>query len=86
MGPWPILPSDTSECAVMCGHLKSLRCQEGEDLYNSDISGPVGIPNQTCTAWCIEVQGRGVFLNPRCVKTVPSCNLIEEYRKRACTN
>ncbi len=85
-GPWPIQPPDTSECSTMCKHLQALKCEEGLDLYNSDLPGPKGVANQTCADWCEEVQGRGMFQNPRCVKTVPSCDLIEEYRKKTCTN
>lgn len=85
-GPWPIQPSDSSECKAMCDHLKSLPCEEGEDVYNSDLPGPRDVPNQSCTAWCEEMQSRGVFLNPRCVKQVPSCDAIEEYRTKTCTD
>lgn len=85
-GPWPIKPPDTSECKAMCDHLKAKNCEEGQDVYNSDLPGPKNVPNQTCADWCEEMQNRGLYLNPRCVKTVPSCDLIEDYRKKTCTN
>lgn len=85
-GPRPIVVPDTTECEAMCNHIgpQGLNCEEGQPVYNSDLPGPPGIPNQPCKDWCEEIQTRGTFLNPRCVKTVPTCDLIEEYRKKTC--
>ena len=65
----------------MCNHLKDLGCEEGEPLYNSDLPGPVDIPNQTCEANCVELQDKGFFVNPRCVTDAPQCDQIEDFRQ-----
>jgi hypothetical protein len=82
--PPPNPPVDTDLCGAMCAHLKSLGCEEGQDVYNSDMPGPTGVPNQTCQTWCEELQDAShlFFVNPRCVATVTSCDQIEEYRKK----
>jgi len=80
--PPPIPPPDTDLCDAMCDHIgpDGLGCEEGEDVYNSDIEGPKDVPNQSCGDFCRELQDKGVFVNPRCVATVPSCDVIEDYR------
>lgn len=88
--PPPNPPVDTDWCEEMCNHIgptsedfpKALACEEGEDVYNSDIEGPKDVPNQTCEVWCVEMQDKGVFVNPRCVSTVPNCDVIEDYRQK----
>lgn len=88
--PPPNPPVDTDWCGAMCNHIgpvtaespKALNCEEGQDVYNSDKPGPKDVPNQTCEHWCIEMQDRGFFINPRCVSIVPSCDKIEEYRQK----
>jgi hypothetical protein len=82
--PPPNPPVDTDWCKAMCDHLgpDNLDCEEGTDVYNSDKPGPKDVPNQTCEDWCVEMQDKGLFLNPRCVSTVPSCREIEEYRQK----
>lgn len=79
--PPPNPPVDTNYCERMCQHLETLGCEEGEPVYNSDLPGPQDVPNQSCPAFCEELQGKGFFVNPRCVSTVPSCDQIEAYRK-----
>lgn len=83
-GPSPINVPDTDQCKPMCAHLSTLKCEEGEDLYNSDLPGPKGVPNQSCQSWCEELQGKGTFLNPRCVQTITSCDQVEAARKKTC--
>ena len=80
VSPSPNPPPDTDQCSVMCAHLQALKCEEGEPLYNNDIPGPKGVPNQSCTDNCTELQKKGLFLNPRCVATAPDCKQVEEYR------
>lgn len=82
--PAPNPPPDTDQCDAMCKHLgpEGLKCEEGEDVYNNDLPGPEGVPNQTCADNCRELQGKGFFVNPRCVAIVPSCEVIEEYRQK----
>jgi nitrous oxide reductase accessory protein NosL len=86
-GPAPINVPDTDVCAAMCEHLgpKGLNCEEGQPVYNSDLPGPTGVPNQSCESFCRETQINGLFLNPKCLKSVPSCDLIEDWRKKTCT-
>ena len=84
--PNPPVPPDTDMCGKMCEHIgpKGLKCEEGEDYYDSDVAGPKGKPNATCEFFCKTQQGKGVFINPRCVAQVPSCPQIEEWRKKTC--
>lgn len=79
--PPPNPPTDTEYCEVMCEHLHQLGCEEGEPVYNSDIEGPVDIPNQNCTDFCADLQGSGYFVNPKCVALVENCEQIEEFRE-----
>jgi len=85
-GPRPINPPDTDLCSAMCQHLGpkdkgGLGCEEGMPVYDSDKPGPANVPNTSCEDFCKTSQDRGVFLNPRCLKLVPSCDKIEEFRK-----
>ena len=82
--PAPINPPDSDLCETMCDHIgpSGLDCEEGKPLYNSDLLGDPGVPNQSCADACHEWQDKGVFVNPRCVSTVPSCDLIEDYRQK----
>lgn len=90
----PIEIPDDSFCGAMCRHLgpktpdtpDALNCEEGGPVYNSDLPGPVGLPNQSCRDFCLSTQSNGVFLNPRCLMKVPSCDLIEEWRTKSCTD
>jgi len=61
-----------------------LNCEEGQKVYNSDLPGPDGVPNQECVDWCHELQDPEhlYFVNPKCVSEVTSCSQIEEARKR----
>lgn len=82
--PPPNPPPDTDLCDRMCTHLASpgLDCEEGRPVYNSDLPGPVDVPNQSCRDWCVEMQDKGVFINPRCVALVKTCAEIEAYRQK----
>lgn len=82
--PPPTPPPDTDWCGKMCEHLKGLGCEEGEGVYNNDKPGPVDVPNQTCQEWCEEMQDPNhlYFINPKCLSEVPSCEEIEDYRKK----
>ena len=82
--PPPTPPPDSDLCGAMCAHLKQLGCEEGEPVYNNDKPGPPDVPNQSCEAWCVELQDPEhlYFINPRCVSLVPACEDIEDYRKR----
>lgn len=82
--PSPTPPPDTDWCAAMCEHIgpEGLNCEEGGPVYNSDLPGPVDVPNQSCQEWCVELQDRGFFVNPKCVADVERCDQIEEFRQR----
>ena len=87
--PNPIIPPDTELCGPMCEHLGrdgGLGCQEGDSVYDSDVPGPVDIPNVSCQDWCTKAQTRGYFVNPRCVMQVSSCSDIESARQKTCVN
>lgn len=78
----PNPPPDTDLCTVMCDHLAGLGCEEGKPVYNNDLPGPEGVPNQSCAENCQELQDRGFFVNTKCVIDAPSCATIEDYRLR----
>jgi hypothetical protein len=80
----PMEPPDTVLCGSMCQHLgpNGLNCEEGMSVYDSDKPGPKDEPNTSCEEFCKTSQMRGYFLNPRCLILVPSCNRIEEFRKK----
>lgn len=82
--PSPNPPPDTDLCGKMCDHIgpTGLKCEEGNPVYNNDIPGPADVPNQSCADNCKELQDKGVFVNPRCVATVPNCDQIEAFRQK----
>ena len=80
--PPPNPPPDTNLCGNMCAHLKQLGCEEAESVYNNDLPGPPDVPNQSCEDFCTEMQDKGVFVNPRCVALVESCENIETARQK----
>lgn len=80
--PSPLPPPDTDLCGQMCAHLKKLGCEEGEPVYNNDLPGPEGKPNQSCADNCKELQDKGFFVNPRCVARVEKCEDIEPARQK----
>jgi hypothetical protein len=77
----PNPPPDTDWCATMCLHLSRMGCEEGGPVYNNDLPGLEGIPNQSCADNCVELQDRGFFVNPKCVVDAPSCEEVEDYRQ-----
>ncbi len=85
--PRPDPATDSELCGAMCDHIgpKGLKCEEGEPLYDSDLPGPVGEPNETCEAFCVKQQDAGAFLNPRCVMQAPTCDTIEHFRQMDCS-
>jgi hypothetical protein len=68
----------------MCAHLKQLGCEEGQDVYDSDVPGPKDVPNVPCETAYRKMQDNGAFLNPKCVLKVAACSEIEAARKRKC--
>lgn len=80
--PSPTPPPDTNLCEQMCSHLTDLGCEEAKPVYNNDLPGPPDVPNQSCKDFCEEMQTKGVFVNPKCVSTVPACEQIEAFRQK----
>ena len=78
--PDPEPQPEDSPCAQMCATLENLGCEEGEPLYDSDLPGPRGEPNQTCTGFCEKQMANGLDLKPLCVAKVTSCDLVEPAR------
>lgn len=78
-GPNPVV----TDCETMCQHIgpENLGCDEGLPVYDSDLPGEPGVPNQSCTAFCEQQQENGLELNPRCVAKVQSCQEIETARQ-----
>jgi hypothetical protein len=76
---------DTEVCPTMCAHFRELKCPEGDDYYDNDKPGPKGVPNAKCEEFCQRQQTNGVYENPRCLSKVPSCALIEDWRKKDCS-
>lgn len=82
--PNPYPAPDSDMCGSMCSYLIQLGCDEGKPLYDSDLPGPVGIPNESCEVWCKKQQTNGIFLNPRCVMKAQSCGEVEALRLQVC--
>jgi hypothetical protein len=85
--PSPTPPPDTDWCSKMCNHIGpkakgGLGCEEGNPVYNNDIVGPKDVPNQSCEDNCKELQGKGLFLNPKCIAIVDKCENIETFRQK----
>lgn len=78
-------PPDTGSCVAMCEHIgpSGLNCEEGGPVYNSDLPGPEGEPNQSCVDACEEWQANGIPVNPDCVAKSPNCEEIEAYRLKS---
>ncbi len=90
--PGPVTPTpapDSAACDDMCKHIGpkdqgGLGCPEGDPVYDSDLPGPVDVPNKTCSQFCLDQETNGVFLNPKCVTQVTSCDQIEDARRKTC--
>ncbi len=84
--PTPTPAPDSTYCAQMCDHIgpKGLNCPEGQSVYDSDLPGAAGVPNESCADFCTKQQANGVFINPKCVMQVTSCSDIEAARQKTC--
>jgi hypothetical protein len=85
--PRPDPATDVDLCGSMCDHLgpKGLNCEEGGPVYDSDLPGPNGVPNESCEDFCKKQENAGSYLNPRCLAKTPTCAEIEIYRSMDCT-
>jgi hypothetical protein len=85
-----VIPAPDSDLlGAMCKHLGpkaagGLGCEEGNPIYDSDVPGPVDVPNVSCEAAYKKLQDNGVWLNPKCVLKVTDCDQIEAARKSRC--
>lgn len=78
--PTPIV-TDTEMCKPAQLHLEELCAQESKvNAYCCRVVKPT-LKGKTYTQFCEEKQSQGVFLNPRCVSNVSTCDQID-----ACTN
>ena len=59
---------DTEFCAAADAHLVSLSC----------VSNPYTKRGKTFTQFCQETQAAGIYLNPKCLSTVTSCDQINQ--------
>jgi len=80
--PPPIPPPDTDLCDEACAHLEELGCEEGEPVYDDSRPGPKGVPNLSCADWCRDLQKKGYAFNPRCLRIVPDCLLVDDYQMK----
>jgi len=76
-----------SACADMCQAIGpvqegGLGCEEGNSVYDSDLPGKPGVPNESCTDFCGKQQKNGIDLKPQCVAKVRSCSEIEPARQQ----
>ncbi len=78
--PQPPMITDTHECKPACEHLRELKCPDGcGPGFESECSYPDG-GTYSCEDYCVNTQSNGVihvWLNPSCVKEIPSCDKIE---------
>lgn len=88
--PVPPVIVDQSDCQAACDNLNHLNCDDGKDIdmklecaNNSECSpgqncSPV---TKTCVApcltFCIDTENKGVWLDPKCVAQITSCDQIE---------
>lgn len=66
----------------MCARLRDLRCEEGNDVYNDNMPGPVDEANQSCESFYEETEDLGIKVNPKCVRLVSECSQIEAAREK----
>lgn len=78
--PTPV-PTGSEYCKLADMHLYDM-CQadSNKNKYCCEV-GAKTKKGKTYTEFCIEKQNQGVFLNPKCLSTITSCNQID-----ACTN
>jgi hypothetical protein len=88
-GPTPGPTPTIDGCAVMCKHLApvqegGLGCEEGQAVYDSDLPGTPGVPNESCADFCHKQETNGLSINTACVAQVQSCADIEAARQKTC--
>lgn len=78
--PAPV--SDTEYCDAACQHIgpEGLRCEEGEPIAMTQAGCDSGVDEVNCVScakFCEDTQSNGVWLAPRCVMNVRSCEEID---------
>lgn len=64
-------PNDTPKCHDACVHLRSLKCEEGNDLQDGT----------TCESFCETTQNNGHALTPSCVVNITQCSDMNDLDK-----
>ena len=69
-----VVPKDTDKCESVCAKLKSLGCEEGNDLEDGT----------TCSKFCRDTQTNGFALNLTCIDSdiVKKCEDLTECNAR----
>lgn len=77
--PTPVV-TDTAMCVTADQHLASLCSADSSKNAYCCLVDALTKKGKNYTQFCIEKQNEGVFLNPRCISQVTSCDQID-----ACT-
>ena len=83
--PRPV--SDSEYCAAACEHIGSgdsgLNCEEGKPIeMKPDACASVDdVDCVSCEKFCRDTQAEGVWLNPRCVVDIVSCDTIDSCQE-----
>lgn len=75
------VPTDTALCPTADQHLTQLcKADPVKNKYCCDVVAPTK-KGKNFTQVCIEKQNEGLFLNPRCLAQVTSCDQIDVCTK-----
>lgn len=75
--PTPVV-TDTNMCVEVETHLTQMcNANPTKNAYCCQVSAPTK-KGKSYTQFCIEKQNQGVFLNPKCVSQVTSCDQIDQ--------
>lgn len=78
--PTPVV-TDTDQCGAVEQHLNDMcKADPVKNSYCCEVVAPTK-KGKSYTQFCQEKQAQGVFLNPKCVANVTSCDQIDP-----CTN
>lgn len=90
VSPMPPVVTDQNMCAAACDHIgpKGLNCKQGQpiDMKVACTSDAQCLKGQHCSSgecftscadFCVTTENVGIWLDPTCVATVASCDLID---------
>jgi hypothetical protein len=84
----PASVPDTEYCAAACEHIGSddagLSCEEGKPIEMQQGGCDAGVNDTTCVScvkFCYDTQQQGVWLNPKCVVNIKSCDQIDNCQE-----